>query len=106
MIVFNTLISNSATMKKPTFNTIKASLLGVDCSFFKLLNDGPRVFQLSWLSIGYLSGVPTAMERILLTVTYPGVPGRKRKLPPRALIADGAYTGCRIGAEGWFVHKK
>jgi hypothetical protein len=80
----------SATMKQPTFDTIKSSLFSVDRSFFKLLNDGPGIFDGSWLNICYLSGGPNSSEPVLLTVTYPGVPGRKRNLPPRAEIADGA----------------
>ena len=46
------------------------------------------------------------MEPDLLTVTYPGTPGRKRNLPPRAEIADGAYTGCKIWNLGFTSFKK
>ena len=80
----------SVIMKQPTFGTIKSSLFSVDRSFFKLLNDDPWIFDGSWLNICYLSGCPTSSELVLLTVTYPGTPGRKRNLPPRAEIADGA----------------
>lgn len=33
---------------------------------------------------------------VLLTVTYPGVPGSNLNLPPYAAIADGAGTGCNM----------
>ena len=45
----------SVTMKQHTFHAIKSSLFSVDGSFFKLLYDGPWIFDGSWLNVCYLS---------------------------------------------------
>ena len=90
MIVHEFKTFRSVTMKKFTFGTIKSSLFSVDSSFSILLNDDHWIFDGSWLSICYLSGSPNSSEPLLLTLTNPGTPGRKRNLPPLAEIAEGA----------------